>query len=258
MKQLIGNGKKWSAYVDDIWKRNAEQLVQFTSETSGGLWKITHKSKSFHYFVQFGEEFPTCNCNQYKSSLIPCPHICNAIAANCEYDSIYTLEVLHPRWKLQSHPLFHAAMVSMGLRPNTHDTVTATDFDSYTKIQVPSAKNRKYSCLQQLFAEVCKVACNSDHWFKVMMVRGAQSLNDMRTNVIEQEPARNAEAAAALAPINKSRRLSSGDLVNFAPASQKRKRDLPTSVRTCSVCKQAGHRKGNAICRGLPLLSFTQ
>ena len=113
---LLQQNKHWSAYVDKLWKVNAEKMVGFVNyeKSDEGNWLAFHRDSSepIHcikcHDPNDEQSSAECNCPSFTSSLLPCPGICALYVKLGIY--IFNKVVHHPRWRLENHPLMGQAL----------------------------------------------------------------------------------------------------------------------------------------------------
>jgi hypothetical protein len=59
---------------------------------------------------------PECSCHHFKHMKIPCEGICAVFGRRQE--SLFQVKHLCKRWRLDSHPLYHKALVCKGIDPD--------------------------------------------------------------------------------------------------------------------------------------------
>jgi hypothetical protein len=82
MEALVTKGRKWSNFVDDIWREHQKHSYQLTvcqeikkSKSKVRKFKVSNPDKSQIHEVTItidGSEPPSCTCGRFKSTLIPC------------------------------------------------------------------------------------------------------------------------------------------------------------------------------------------
>jgi hypothetical protein len=119
IKKYIKAGAEWSNVVNEVWKseHNKANNYQCTSSDES-TWTVKHHDGkgSLHTVTlpsDFGKQFPTCDCRDFTSRLIPCHAIC-AVYDHIQHP-LFSRMMLHPRWWLNNHPEYVEAMYELGL-----------------------------------------------------------------------------------------------------------------------------------------------
>src|SRR5689334_23200765 len=111
----------------------------------------------------------------FLSSLIPCPGICVP-------NQLFTINNLHERWRLISHPLYTAALRKMSLAETAkavpsqdapfHPNLVQSELDrsAYESIVFPSKRDLRYSKLNQQFKRSEGKIINNEHFYKLMIM----------------------------------------------------------------------------------------
>jgi hypothetical protein len=125
---LITAQKPCSEYVHKLWMQSVVRASRYhcvieTSTNGRRVFRVgrseietdhqltveipTHTSPT--------EDFPKCTCGFFKSTLIPCGHIC-AVYHRIP-DTLWVATNLAPRWRLQNHPLWSLAHETLHIVP---------------------------------------------------------------------------------------------------------------------------------------------
>jgi len=188
---LIRKQRSWSKYVDDIWQEGFRissdlPLVEKSLEHSN-IWTATSSNSSKIHTVSIVNHdmggIPTCDCNQFKSTLIPCAGIC---AVFSRLDSqLFSVSNLHIRWRLNRHPLYEQALKKLKLIDSTAAPIKDTDtlftpisntmqsqidLSAYNSIVYPTRSDVRYTRLNNLFKSVEPVALRNEHLYKLLMI----------------------------------------------------------------------------------------
>ncbi len=169
IKDLIVRKEKWSPYVKSKWEEHAKHSARFQcTDTGDDKWEVRNKVSGKCNIVEFRSPCPSCDCNRFKASLLPCSHICSAITANPSCNEVYDVQNLHPRWRLVYHPLHRMAMVSLGLMAPTGNGTTNSVDDAdntaiaiYSTLTVPKSETKRYNILSQLWKQAMQQAVHA-------------------------------------------------------------------------------------------------
>ena len=91
IEKLIKDRRGYSDFVKTIWEAEHRLSYQHSSTKIGdentgsaGIWKVTSTHGSNHQ-VSIGNSCSSCDCDSYRSTLIPCRHIC-CVAISMQID----------------------------------------------------------------------------------------------------------------------------------------------------------------------------
>lgn len=188
--QLVKENKKWSAFVANKWNHQYSLAQKCTCirnlevQSDQLHFNVSDKDNCFVYNVIVSNESvesaiyanPTCNCQYFKTTLIPCRHIC---ATFFHVDKELFVEGnLAKRWKIKYHPLYEKALEQLQLKPpgNEEKSLVKDTFifnkKLYDNIVYPSADSMKYATLHQAALEVVNFAskCGDTHKYKIALM----------------------------------------------------------------------------------------
>jgi hypothetical protein len=185
LAELITAGKCMSDYVSKMIMENITLIPNYSKleKQTMNIWDIYFEEKIYSTVVmpeERGVGYPTCSCGQFNSTSLPCPCICSV----CHKQGIDPRQsnILHPRWRLENHPLWRKAHTYHGIYleednqenhitgtvdatmtqtsnssvENVPTTISKIVFDS---IKFESNVNRRYANLKSLFEETQKCCC---------------------------------------------------------------------------------------------------
>ena len=188
---LIQKARKWSDYVEAIWKQNyvaANQICFIRPADEDGVFlasascempqnTIVHRVAVCD--IQYGGA-PSCDCNSFLSVLIPCDGIC-AVFGRLP-NSLFVAENLVPRWRLESHPIYERALEQLGLRnaSENHSNVDGVSssnisFEEFTRhaydsITFPNRSDVRYNRLSEAWNRIAPLAQNNEHSYKMLLL----------------------------------------------------------------------------------------
>lgn len=182
-----------SDYVYKAWSKNIVAAPDFSnaildetaSQSDIELWIVTsHKNSVSTVRINSDGQHPTCTCGMYCSTLIPCPCICAIYQRKGR--AFFKAKDLHPRWRLDYHPLWKVAHQRLNIAlPVTNDVdaydqaveidVTPCDNDTTTTliprnvfdaINCPPKSTTRYTRLKESFDEIVSYAKNNPMLFR--------------------------------------------------------------------------------------------
>ena len=129
--------------------------------------------------------FPTCTCNTFTSSLIPCTHIIYTLRiarCNREPNEIWLAKNIHPRWRLCNHPLYQLVCRNeedtmpelFGDKNNDNNN---TYLESFSQIEYPHTEDERYQKAKEIIDEVMKFSLNSKIKFQRLIAFQTKLLN---------------------------------------------------------------------------------
>ena len=119
--ELVRSKKEWSKYVDDIWQDAFKGICElpYVKEVERDVFCVANTEDFLvilHTVTLDVGSFPKCTCNWFKSSKIPCPGICTVLSRRT---GLFNKTNLHPRWRLENHPLYQDALRKLNLTVKT-------------------------------------------------------------------------------------------------------------------------------------------
>ncbi|MEN9638163.1 MAG: hypothetical protein RLZZ262_31 [Bacteroidota bacterium] len=186
---LIQSAKRWSQYVDRIWKTEFSKIsdLPFAREVRSGHWEVAAVADFAvisHSVIQSDSgvfDIPTCDCATFRSSLIPCAGICTVFSRIS--NELFNVSNVHPRWRLQNHPLYIEALGKLNLcdraenatHQRTNASITGSlkhehDLEVYNSIVFPQKRDVRYTKLNQQFKRIEGRVINNEHAYKLMMM----------------------------------------------------------------------------------------
>eukprot|EP00474_Spongospora_subterranea_P007739 CRZ08197.1 hypothetical protein [Spongospora subterranea] len=271
---LIRNSRKWSKYVEHMWQDSYQEaaklpFVGLMPDTNDLWYASSSPDQSLCHVIDLSldgpAQIPTCSCQDFSSSLIPCAGIC---AALCRLPGrqLFHVSNLHPRWRISSHPLFDKALAKLNLRsvatlesPDLHQTGIPCsaqhhlNMTAYQSIMVPTKRDLRYTKLNNLFKTIEPIAISNDHYYKLLtlnLLAFKQSLHgEGSSEFILPEPEADNTDKPLQVPVLPPRKRGGGDDVNRSLLSSRK--------RLCSACIKAGlmptdnHRARSSKCPSL-------
>ena len=175
---LIKKKRKWGYYVEEIWQEQFRRSADLphAEETIGSNfnWRVCSSDrKTSHEFAVPADmmgQIPTCSCAHFTSSLIPCAGIC---AVYCRLvDELFDVKNLHPRWRIDSHPLYRDALVKLNLAQHNSDNGSGSsavadtaqshlNMTAYQSMDYPLKRDVRYTKLNNLFKSIERAAINN-------------------------------------------------------------------------------------------------
>ena len=182
--ELVRSKKEWSKYVDDIWQDAFKGICElpYVKEVERDVFCVANTEDFLvilHTVTLDVGSFPKCTCNWFKSSKIPCPGICTVLSRRT---GLFNKTNLHPRWRLENHPLYQDALRKLNLtvepRENIENTIGASftemknqlDLSSYNSIVFPKKRDLRYSKLHQQFLKISELCISNEHFFKHLIM----------------------------------------------------------------------------------------
>jgi hypothetical protein len=185
---LVRKNKKWSKYVEEIWleqyRKAADLPFAETVPDSDSDWQVMSADRMISHLVtssndRFGR-IPTCTCFDFTSTLIPCAGIC-AVFSRIDA-SLFCVENLHRRWRIDGHPLFRKVLqrlklaspdVTEGAHQETIIPGTSQshiDMTAYQSVVYPSKSDVRYTKINNLWKTVEPHAINNEHTYRLLTV----------------------------------------------------------------------------------------
>ncbi|KAF0704006.1 hypothetical protein AaE_015151 [Aphanomyces astaci] len=199
---LLVAKRRWSNYVDGLWRANvlkAETLPHVTEV--GGIWYVSGShfddvADAAHRIV-LGQEggHPSCDCYEFKSSKIPCAGICQVF---CRIDApLLCLANLHPRWRLESHPMYSSALCRLNIndpaaRPsdaansvlnstsNTPAIARGVSMQSYEKVKVPATTGERIMKIRDMCTRIENAVASTPHTYRLFMANLSTWVDGLR------------------------------------------------------------------------------
>jgi hypothetical protein len=113
LRQLMLNNKSCCSVVEKAWREEQTQSsscrVRACSEP--GAFTVDDTFVVTVANANDPNDYARCSCSYHTSSLQPCRHICK-VESTCDRD-FSSILLLHPRWRIQNHPLFVSVMQEM-------------------------------------------------------------------------------------------------------------------------------------------------
>ena len=197
IRNLITKGKKWSRFVDNIWKDNQNEVyklrISSISPSENGKTKYeiddTNGNRK-HVVFLFDDLPPTCECPKFCSMRIPCEGISIAIGKTTK--NLFVESNLMPRWRISNHPLYKVAMAKMGLIPNENEESTAAasmdidmvakmNVEAFSKIQHLKKQEHRVARLVTTLDELVKVAATNETAYKHAMSTTLTETNALKS-----------------------------------------------------------------------------
>ena len=102
---------------------------------------------------------PTCNCGTFKSTLIPCRHICRAITEFAD-TPLFSEDMLKMRWRIKSHPLYPTAIGDLSSNVTSNGLETMELPDVLNSINYWPESKMRYNQLDEVFKECASKGAN--------------------------------------------------------------------------------------------------
>lgn len=261
----IKAGQGWSKQVDTIWKNENSVSNEYhcvCTDPSNRVWSVErHDGQGTAHIASLpsiGHSFPSCDCRNFTSRLIPCRHIC-AVYSRVE-DKLFSKSSLHPRWWIANHPKYQECMAHLGLDnaisgQNKDLNSPAADMDLHVQlfdqIRVPNTQQSRFRRLDEQAKELVSAGSSADDFTYKFVMKGLVSLMNAAKSL---QDGQSVETFGVRAPIEASnRRDISSNISRCVRNSGPKKRKL-AACRTCSSAGRTdavGHRANSSKC---PLL----
>ena len=198
IKRVEAN-KYWSVYVEKILENRRKASYKFDEmeQSEDGRWLVSsHRQySSVHHVTTHTEgdleNFTSCTCGDFLSSLLPCSAVCYAY--NKLDKEILQLKTLHPRWRLDGHPLIDKALEALSLLkipecppeleyPSEADGIeTRSELDLYQQIICPTKQATRFQKIDEVCKQISAIGSNkSDHVYRLTMLKCNQLLSEIR------------------------------------------------------------------------------
>lgn len=243
IKGYIKANKKWSDYVDGIWKENVShtsRLVCIAIEASSDSEKICYnisRKKDMKTISkvtiprQKGAFSPTCTCGSFSSRKIPCTCICAVFSSPSVSQKLFVEDNLHPRWRLVNHPLYAKAKIHLGIDDGTVENCCldqgnmTVDHITYNRIEYPATQNIRYARLKEQFELAARHAKENEEIYKKFMVLLSSAVNSYNcVGTAEQDQPNNCvQPPLSQVDRRKRGRVSDSDVQNRAKYPKKSK-----------------------------------
>ena len=170
--------------------------------TADGRWLVTSNRQgeiAHHVVVHIEgdlESFASCTCGDFFSSLLPCSAVCYAYSKLDK--EIFQVGALHPRWRLDRHPLIDQALQALGLKEANEiiseagnnfavTSFTGTlDLDLYQQIKYPSKQATRYQKIDEVCKQISALGSNKgEHIYRLTMMKCNRALNEIK-NAMEK------------------------------------------------------------------------
>ena len=185
-------------FVENIPTQSEKWAIYDCPELTRVLHDITLKNSSNH-------DIPTCTCNAFCSTLIPCAGICAVFGRLQEH--LFNSNNLHPRWRINNHPLYKTCLKKMKLLEsddsdpkkqtfaieNDQNIQAEVDLTAYNSILFPSRRDVRYSKFNQACKRIELRVIDNEHTYKIfllMLANFEQSLHDNDEIMSERDDAR--------------------------------------------------------------------
>jgi hypothetical protein len=187
---LLKKKMEWSTYVEERWMREMAKVSGFPGceKQNDDIWHVSPSMNmsSFETVDITPGVIPTCTCKFYKATRIPCCHICS-VFSRIEGRNLFSVENLHPRWRLKNHPLFLVAKKKLGanIDEEVFEIVPAIEEDNIvdlnSRILVPNSADQRFEALNEQFQRVGIQASKKEEWSKQLMLQLVQFENNIKT-----------------------------------------------------------------------------
>jgi hypothetical protein len=113
--------KKWRESVDLAGSLSGALLDEDASSNSMKVWNVPISENEISIVQTYTNGMPPdCTCGYFRSTKLPCRCICY-ITSKSAGKGYYMPEDLHPRWRLDYHPLWRRAHTSMRIALPDHE-----------------------------------------------------------------------------------------------------------------------------------------
>jgi hypothetical protein len=199
---LVRGNNFLTPYVKAIWEHQYQQATNlpFVKHLSNALdqWDVLESPESsivlHHIRLKDPDmsDIPTCTCNAFLSTLIPCAGIC-AVFGRLQ-ETLFSDVNLHPRWRINKHPLYTTCLKKMKLlgdgdltsaEPTNVNGVAESqaevDLSAYNSIVFPAKRDVRYSKFNQACKRIEGKVMDNENTYKrflVLLAKFEQSLHD--------------------------------------------------------------------------------
>ena len=187
-------------------------------KTESGIWSVSsHRQNDRTHLVTVHndddiESFTSCSCGDFLSSFLPCGALCYAY--NRLDKPILQSAALHPRWRLDRHPLFPKALEALNLDiPQQNPTSIILDvrgkqcgLSIYQQIVCPTKQATRFKKIDEIGKQISALGSSKgDHIFRLTMMKSSRLLNEIKAPV-DQGTTRVSVTSSVQPPKRKTRK----------------------------------------------------
>lgn len=227
IKGLIVAKKYCSKFVNKKWTKNSKHASKMNIRENMGLsdddtviYECVYKNSNDIYSTVTiprvpGDFPPSCTCGTFMSMRIPCTCICAVYNNQSTSHTLFVKENLHPRWRLENHPLYEKAKMMLGISCGGNGIPDATgnnidgilgravvDIAIYDNIEFPDVPASRYARLKERFDEAARLAVGNIESYKKLFITLSAAVNHLNnTDTPEEMPMHILQPQAASANI---------------------------------------------------------
>ncbi|KAF0702531.1 hypothetical protein AaE_015865 [Aphanomyces astaci] len=190
---------EWSSYVEKRWRASYSIMHEWSFvHCDGDMWYVSDVPlvdvtvARHHVELNPAEAFPTCNCYDFLSSMIPCVGICQRLSRHPLYlGALKQLNVTDP------HGVDDAYQLSP---PSAASSNHSVSLDVYKKVHVPTSGAMRITKFRNACSRIEQQVANNSHLYRLFMANLAAFENGIGDETVRGslEPFRLPQDAALI------------------------------------------------------------